>query len=70
MVERAFKLAHQRTQGAVVFSQEVERVLWLGGLGEGGLAAQIAEHDNDLAAVAFEDLFVALRDDQFGQLWC
>src|SRR5215472_16611836 len=33
------------------------------------VAAQIAEHDDDLAAMAFEDFLVALRDDQFGQLW-
>src|SRR5215467_8471147 len=42
--------------------------LRLGGLGEGGVAAQVAKYDNDLPAMAFEDLLVALRDDQFGQL--
>jgi len=42
--------------------------LGFGGLGKGGVAAQIAKHDDDLAAMAFEDLFVALRDDEFCQL--
>src|SRR5215472_3751846 len=55
-------------KGAVVLAQETEDFLGLGGLGKGGVAAQIAEHDDDLTAMAFEDLFVALRDDQFGQL--
>src|SRR6516162_9517946 len=70
MVERAFKLVHQRTQAAVVFSQEVELVLRLRGLGEGGVSAQIAEHDNDLTTMAFEDFLVAVRDNQFGKLRC
>ena len=52
----------------MVFAQEVEHLLGLGGLGEGGVAAQIAEHDDDLAAMAFEDFLVALRDDQLGKL--
>jgi hypothetical protein len=30
----------------------------------------IAEHDDDLAAMAFEDLLVASRDDEFGKLRC
>jgi len=47
----------------VVFAQEIEHLFGLGGLGEGGVAAQIAEYDDDLAAVTFENLLVALRDD-------
>src|ERR1700757_852886 len=54
----AFELADQRPQRAVVFAQEVEHFLRLGGLGERGVAAQIAKHDDDLAAMAFEDLLV------------
>jgi hypothetical protein len=46
----------------VVLAQEVEDFFWFRGLSEGGVAAQIAEHDDDFAAVAFEDLLVALRD--------
>jgi len=34
---------------------------------EGDVAAQIAEHDDDVTAVAFEDLLFALRDDQLRQ---
>ena len=52
----------------MVFAQEIEDFLGFGSFGEGGVAAQIAEHDDDLAAMAFEDLLVALRDDQFGKL--
>jgi len=44
----------------VVFAQEIEDFLGLRGLGKGGVAAQIAEYDDDLAAMAFEDLFVPL----------
>src|SRR5262249_25749405 len=68
LVERALELADQRAQRTVILAQEIENFLRFGGLGEGGVAAQIAEHDDDLAAMAFEDLLVALRDDQFGQL--
>ena len=50
---------------AVVFAQEIEHLLGLGGFGEGGVAAQIAEHDDDFAAMAFEDFLVTLRDDEF-----
>src|SRR6516162_7277703 len=39
-----------------------------GCLGEGGVAAKVTEHDDDFAAMAFEDFFITLRDDQFGQL--
>jgi hypothetical protein len=49
-------------------SADVEHLLRLGRFGKGGVAAQIAEHDDNLAAVAFKDLFVAPRDDQFGEL--
>ena len=52
----------------MVLAKEVKHLLGLGSLGEGGVAAQIAEHDDNLASVAFEDLFIALRHDQFGQL--
>jgi hypothetical protein len=52
----------------MVFTQEVEDFFGFSGFGEGGVAAQIAEYDDDLAAVAFEDLFVALRDNHLGKL--
>ena len=54
----------------MVLAQEIQHLLRLGSLGEGGVAAQIAEHDIDFAAMAFEYFLIALRDDQFGQLWC
>ncbi len=48
----------------MILAQKIEHFLGLGGLGEGGVTAQVAEHDDDFAAMAFEDLFVAVRDDQ------
>jgi hypothetical protein len=54
----------------MILAQEVEDFLGLGGLGEGGVAAQIAEHDDDLSAMAFQEFFIALGDDQFGELRC
>jgi hypothetical protein len=66
LVERALEPADERSQSAVVFLQEVEDFLGLSGFGESGVAAQVAKYDNDLAAMAFKDFLVALRDDQFG----
>ena len=60
--------ADDRPQRAVVLAQEVEHLLRLGGLGEGGKAAQVAEHDDDVAAMGFKDVFIAPGDDQFRQL--
>src|SRR5215471_10182971 len=68
LVERPLELADQRPQRAVIIAQEIQHLFGLCGLGEGGVAAQIAEHNDDLAAVAFEYLLVAPRDDQFGEL--
>src|SRR5438105_45604 len=48
--------------------RRVENFLGLGGLGKDRVAAQVAEHDDDLAAMAFEDLLVVLRDDEFSRL--
>ena len=59
LIERALILTDQRPQRAVVLVQEVEHLLGLGRLREGGVAAQIAEHD-DLSATTFKDLLVAL----------
>jgi hypothetical protein len=52
----------------VVFTQQCHNLFRLGTLGKGGKAAQIAEHHDDLTAMAFEDAFIALRDDQIGKL--
>src|SRR6516164_5211380 len=46
------------------YSQKAQHLFGFGGLAESGVAAQVAEDDNNLAAVAFEDFLVALRDDQ------
>ena len=52
----------------MVFAQEVEHFLGLSGFCKGGVAAQIAEHDDNVAAMTFEDLLVPVRDDQLGKL--
>src|SRR5215472_5136728 len=52
----ARELADERPQRAVVFAQEIEHFLGLGGLGKRRVAAQIAKYDDDLAAAAFEDV--------------
>ena len=70
LVESALELGDERPQRAVIFAKEGEDFLRFGGLGKGGVAAQIAEHDDDVAAVAFENFFIALRDDQLSKLRC
>ena len=52
----------------VVLAQHGHHLLGLGGLGEGGEAAQVAEHDGDVLAVAVEQLFAARRHHQLGDL--
>ena len=52
----------------VVLAQHRHHLLGLGGFGEGGEAAQVAEHDGDVAAVAFEQLLAARRQHQLGDL--
>ena len=52
----------------MVLAQKFKDFLRLGGLGECGVTAQVAEHDDDLTAMAFEDFFVPVRDYEFGQL--
>ena len=52
----------------VVFAQHRHHLLGLGGLGEGGEAAQVAEHDGDVLAVAVEQLLAARRQHQLGDL--
>src|SRR5262245_55304995 len=69
LVERPLELADQRPERAVILAQKIQHLLRLGGLGEGGVAAKIAEHDNDFTAMTLQNLFVALRDDPFGKLW-
>ena len=63
-LERALVVADQRAERVVIFAQQLHDVLGLGGLGEGGEAAQVAEQRHDLAAMAVEHALVARRDDQ------
>src|SRR6516162_11665196 len=68
MVDRAFEAGNDRPERGVIVAQQCHDLLRLGALGKGSEAAQITEHDDDLAAMAFEYAFIALRDDQFSQL--
>jgi hypothetical protein len=56
-----------RRRQRVVLGEDVHDLLGLTGLREGGEAVEVAEHDDDLAPVAREQLLVA--DDDVGQLW-
>src|SRR5205807_1633861 len=56
-------LAH----GRVVLPQHAHDLLRLGGLGEGGEATQVEEHDDDLAPVALERIVGAAVDDRLGE---
>src|SRR6516165_9472704 len=62
------RIERRAAQRAVIFAQKIEHFLGLGGLSESGVAAQIAKDDDDVAAMAFENLLVPLRDDQLGEL--
>ena len=52
----------------VVLLQDAHHLLGLARLGERREAAQVAEHDDDLAPVALEERLVAGVDDQLGEL--
>src|SRR5262249_60995004 len=64
LVQRALELADKRPQSAVIFAQEFENLLRLGGLGAGAVAAQVTENDDSLARMALEDVFGAPRAGQ------
>jgi len=68
MVERALERGDDRPHRGVIIAEQRHDLLRLGALGKPGKATQVAEYDDDLAAMAFEDAFIALRDDQLGQL--
>src|SRR6516162_11409354 len=68
MIERALEARHERPDRGVKLAQHGPNLLGLTGLGKGGVAAQIAEHDNDVAAMALENALVAGRDDHLGEL--
>ena len=59
----------QLARGGVVFAKHAHHVLRLDGLGEGGEAPQVAEHDRDVAAVAAEGVVGAAAEDGLGELW-
>jgi hypothetical protein len=62
LVERAFELGDKRSQNTMVFAQEIEDFLGFSRFGKGGVTAQIAKNDDDLAAMAFENVLVAFEN--------
>jgi hypothetical protein len=58
LIEHAFKLADERSQRAMIFAQKVEDFFRFRRLGKGGVAAQVAEDDDNLAAMAFEGILL------------
>ena len=67
-LERPLEAEDEVAERRVVLAQHRHDLLGLAGLGEGGEAAQVAEHHDDLAPVALEERLVAGVDDQVGQL--
>jgi hypothetical protein len=55
-----FAGAHQYFPKTIELYDESRHAGFADRFGESGVAPQIAEHDDDLAAMAFEDLLVAL----------
>ena len=64
----ALVLRDERTETGMVLPEDAHHLLRLGGLGEGGEPAQVADDDGDLAAVALEQGLVAGGDDLLGDL--
>jgi len=53
---------------AVVFTQDSENLLGLGGFGEGGEASEVAEDDRDRATVPFKKLCAIFAGDELRDL--
>jgi hypothetical protein len=68
LIERSFELGDERPQRTMIFAQKGADFLRFGSFGEGGVATQVAKYDDNLLAVAFEDFFVPVRDDQLSKL--
>jgi len=62
------RLTRIRPHRGVVVAQQRHELLRFRALGKSGKAADVAEHDNDLAAMAFMDAFIALRDNEVSEL--
>src|SRR5207245_8942103 len=61
-LQRRLELEHERPERVVVFAQHAHHFLGLRSLRERGEAAEVAEDDRDLAAMALEKLLVAGDD--------
>ena len=66
--QRCLMRAHDPFQRVVIFAQHAHDGFGLGARREGGEAAQIAEHHDDLDAPAIENAVVTRAVDQFGHL--
>ena len=67
-LERALVLHDERAHLGVVFAEDAHDFLGLGGLRERGEAAEVEEHDRDLAPVGLERIVGAAGHDELGEL--
>ena len=56
LVQRALVLVDQRTETGVILAEHAHHLLGLRRFGERSEAAQVAEHDTDVAAMALDDI--------------
>ena len=67
-LERALEAEDEVAERGVVVAQHPHDLLGLAGLGEGGETPEVAEDDDDLAAVALQEGLIAGVEDQLGHL--
>ena len=68
-LQRALEAGHEIAERSVVLREHLHHVLGLDCLRERREAAQVAEHNRDLAAMAFEERLLARRNHEIGELW-
>src|SRR5262249_62138680 len=68
MIERPLKASNQRPDCGMKLAQDAPDLLRLAGRGKGGVAAQIAEYDDNVAAVAFAEGLLPRGAEQLGAL--
>ena len=65
MIQRALEPGDDRSKRAMVVTQQRSHLFGFCMLGKGREPANIAEHNDNLPAMTFENAFVATRDNQF-----
>ena len=67
-LERALVLHDERAHLGVILAEHAHDFLGLGGLREGGEAAQVEKHHDDLAPVGLEGIVGTAGHDELGEL--